>query len=246
MRESSFKKITDTHYTCNFGPGYGDMIQSLAICNYYARQYNSRVKLTYTTNLNLDLKVKEDDQETIRERFDYIYNNLKNNLVDVEFKESNESGCNLALWQIMDPEPHWWLDEMWQEPSNYVTVQLVEPALWKHEDNPLYNWRLVEDDVILNLASKFSVKIKVIDYQMKASEVHQLMLGSKLHIGYCGSTTNLAVATGTPTLLVSNNKEYASTMFDQGVYHYEGGNKLNDIYDHCLNTTKQKMEEFNV
>lgn len=112
-----------------------------------------------------------------------IYRNQRNR--ELDFIDSHWNLNNL-----------WITDKTWESKGNYVTVQYPEKIgdFWNQEK--FYeNWEVIKEYLILK-----NIEIKYISYQSSIQEVYELLLNTKLHIGYIGSCYFIAALTRTPTI----------------------------------------------
>ena len=142
-------------------------------------------------------KFKSTDEETTLKRFRWFIENL----------EPTSNGMVISLYISKDPildiiDSHWdlnnlWISkEKWKGEGNYVTVQFPEKVgeFWNqyyfHE-----NWRALERYFI----SK-NIEIKYLSYKDPIDKVYNLLLDTKLHISYIGSTYFIAALARVPTI----------------------------------------------
>lgn len=236
-RSPYFKQDGD-NFRCNFGPGYGDILQSLAYCINHKRPCT----LTYYNSYNLNSKIKPSDPETVGERFLYIKDNMIGNNVTVKFVPSTNPEGYLGFEQFTDPLPQWYFKDMWVG-GDYVTVQLMEPQL-KHTEYT--DWRIVP--TLESLVQQLPYKLVFLSYDTPIEQAHSLLKNARCHIGYSGSTTHLAMATGTPTIVVCNDKVIGSFSHPGAFCTTEAGfledvADLDNIIKDCDKYIKQRYNE---
>jgi len=145
---------------------------------------------------NLDKKFKPSDNESSLKRIEWFIKNLKptsNGLVISVYHAVKVDSAIDSQWNLNNI---WTTKKTWNSPGNYVTVQFPEnlSQAWNYK-NFYENWDYIEK----YLVSK-NIEIKKISYKTGIDEVYNLLLNSKLHIGYVGSIYCLAALTRTPTL----------------------------------------------
>jgi len=142
-------------------------------------------------------KFKSTDEENTLKRFRWFIENL----------EPTTNGMVISLYISKDPildrmDSHWdlnnlWISkEKWKGKGDYVTVQLPEKVGNFWNQHYFYeNWSFIEKYLI----SK-NIEIKYISYKDSIDKVYELLLNTKLHISYIGSTYFIGSLARVPTI----------------------------------------------
>lgn len=167
-------------------------------------QYNYIQNISYVSIIipfNSTRRYKPGDTETTMSRILWFIKNMKpptdGAVISVYLNRENP--------RLDHIDSHWNLNNLWvnketwqmfSDKGNYVTVQLPEKTgeFWNQEK--FYeNWEVIKP----YLDSK-NIEVKFISYKTPIEEVNNLLLNTKLHIGYIGSCYFMAALTRTPTL----------------------------------------------
>lgn len=146
-------------------------------------------------------KFKSEDSESTLFRICWFIENMKptsNGLVISVY-------LNNDYHNLEQLDSHWNLNNLWianktwdisSEKGNYVTVQHPEKnGLFWNQIKFYENWEVIE-----KYLAKKNIEIKTISYRTSIEEIYNLLLNTKLHIGYIGSCYFISALTRTPTL----------------------------------------------
>jgi hypothetical protein len=145
---------------------------------------------------NASRKFKPSDEDSVIERIEWFIRNFKpttNGIVlSIYYSKSLERFLD-AHWNLNNL---WISKETWEGKGNYVTVQFPEKKGDFWNSYKFYeNWEVIKE----YLDSK-NIEIKEVSYETSLEETYRLLLNTKLHISYIGSSYFIASLARVPTI----------------------------------------------
>ena len=150
-------------------------------------------------------KWKDDDGDTLIYRLWWIIDNLRdpiNGVVVSIYINSNISGKDERPWA----QNHLWQTKKTWKPNWDKTISIQAHGEVQHQ--PSHSARLYLNEsveIIESMARSLNYDIKYVDYSTPIDDLYEIMLNTKHHFSYTGSTGYFAALTRTPTLYIGRH-----------------------------------------
>jgi len=172
--------------------------------------------IVHPTCLN---KWKDQDADTLMDRLWWIINNLKD--------PTNGAIVSIYLSDTIDKDQEypWAMNHLWQtkqtwvaNDSNTISIQDHAEHQWsKYDPKRLFIAESVK--IIKSAAKKLKYNIEYVDYTTPIDTLYDIMLNTKYHFSYTGSTGLFAALTRTPTIYFGRNAPTGTI----GLWNYWAG-----------------------
>ena len=209
------------HATCTIGSHLNEaFVKAQLLANENITNKPFYISVLWPTALtDIGRKRKEEDSESSFYKMKWYFENYippTNGLVVSFYIVPTINAKHESIWQA---RYIWPTKKQWNTTNKFISIQMPEKLIGVAEKKDVLDKKFEEFiPIIESYAVLMNCDIKYINYSTPMEETYKVMLETKCHITYEGSSYYMAASTGTPVIGINHN-ESKNIIYDKAVVH---------------------------